>query len=103
MNHFLIKYRFATGSPDEWHAEIRRFIAALENDPTLSGRISYRALKAKAGSDYYHLAAAVDDATAKALGERDFFSHYTEQSDIVSGGTVEVVPLEMIAETTYRA
>jgi hypothetical protein len=103
MNHFLIKYRFATGSPDEWHAEIGRFIAALENDPALAGKISYRSLKAKAGSDYYHLAAAVDDATAKALGERDFFSHYTEQSDRVSGGTVEVVPLEMIAETTYRA
>jgi hypothetical protein len=103
MKHFLIKYRFATGSTEAWHQEIARFIAALENDPTLSGNISYRCMKTKEGSDYYHLAAAVDDQAAKALGERAFFTHYTEASDRVSGGTVEVVPLEIIAETGYRA
>lgn len=103
MKHFLIKYRFANGSRDEWHGEIARFIAALERDPELSGKISYRCMRAKEGADYYHLAAAVDDAAAKALGERDFFRHYTERSDSVSGGTVEVVPLEIVAETAFRA
>lgn len=102
MNYFLIKYRFAGGSKDEWHQEIARFIAALENDPTLSGKISYRCLRAKDDSGYYHLATAADDGAAKALGARDFFSRYTERSDVVSGGTVEVVPLELVAETQYR-
>lgn len=60
-------------------------------------------MKTTEGSDYYHLAAAVDDEAAKALGERDFFSRYTEMAERVSGGTVEVLPLEIVAETTYRA
>jgi hypothetical protein len=103
MKHFLIKYRFANGSEEEWHQDIARFIAALESDPALSGSVSYRCMKTTEGPDYYHLAAAVDDQAAKTLGERDFFSRYTERSDFISGGTVEVLPLEIIAETKYRA
>jgi hypothetical protein len=103
MNHFLIKYTFANGSEEEWHREIDRFIAALDNDPALSGKVAYRSLKHKGGPDYYHLAAAVDEDAARVLGERDFFSRYTERSDAVSGGTVTVLPLELIAETTFRA
>jgi hypothetical protein len=103
MNHFLIKYQFATGSQQEWHDDIAAFIAALESDPDLRGKISYRCMKSRDGGDYYHLAAAVDDAAAKALGERAYFGRYTERSDFVSGGTVEVLPLELVAETTFRA
>jgi len=33
------------------------------------------------------------------LQERAFFKHYTEATRVVSGGSVEVVPLETIAET----
>ena len=103
MNHFLITYRFENGSRDDWHREIEQFIAALETDPALSGKISYRSLKCKEGSAYYHLAAAEDDQAAKALGETAFFARYTERSDAVSGGTVEVLPLELVAETKFRA
>lgn len=103
MKHFLIKYRLTNGSKEEWHQEIARFIAALENDPDLSAKISYRCMKTAEGPDYYHLAAATDDQAAKTLGERSFFSRYTEKSDFVSGGTLEVLPLEIVAETQYRA
>jgi hypothetical protein len=47
--------------------------------------------------------AAVDDRATGDLGEADFFKHYTEASDAASGGTLEVLPLEIIAETTFRA
>jgi hypothetical protein len=103
MNHFLITYRLEHGSRDEWHREIEQFIAALETDPALSGKISYRSLKSREGSAYYHLAAAEDEQAAKALGETTFFARYTERSDAVSGGTVEVLPLELVAETKFRA
>jgi hypothetical protein len=103
MKHFLIKYRFEHGSEDAWHQDIARFIAALESDPVLSGKISYRCTRVKDSPDYYHLAAAADEEAASALGERDFFSRYTERTDAVSGGTVEVLPLEIVAETTFRA
>src|SRR5271154_1300022 len=101
MKRFLIKYHFTAGSKDDWHEDIRRFITAIENDPELSGKISYRAMKT-ASDDYYHLATAIDQSAVEALGRADFFDRYTETTDRVSGGGVEVLPLEVIAETAYR-
>ena len=103
MKYFLIKYRFTNGSQAEWQQEMTRFVSALENDPDLKGRISYRCMKGRDGSEYYHLAAAADDEASKALQGRDFFSRYTEQTKLVAGGAVDVLPLEIIAETSYRA
>jgi hypothetical protein len=99
MKHFLIKYQFKSGVPEAWHESVRKFIALLDGDADLKGRISYRCLKEKSGSGYYHLAAAADDDAIKALQSRDFFKRYTEATRVVGGGDVEVVPLELIAET----
>jgi hypothetical protein len=99
MKHFLIKYRFKHGSRAEWHQDIARFISALETDPDLTGKISYRSMKIKDSDDYYHLASAEDEHAVKALGERDFFSNYTKRTEAVADGEVEVLPLEIIAET----
>lgn len=102
MKHFIIKYRRQSGTQDEWHAEIARFIAALDNDPDLTGRITYRCMKSRDGNDYYHLAGAADEQAVKALQSRAFFSHYTERTKQTAGGQVEVLPLDIIAETRPR-
>ena len=47
----------------------------------------------------FRSATTADDTAAKDLGQRDFFKHYTEATKRASGGTVEVVPLDVIAET----
>ena len=103
MKTFLIKYQFKEGSPEEWHGHIGRFIAALDSDPDLKGRISYRCMKEKSGPGYYHLATPTTDEAATALQNKDFFRPYTEETRRVAGGLVEVVPLEVIAETSFRA
>jgi len=104
MKHFLIKYRFKDGSEAAWRQHIERFIAAVEADATLNGRIAYRCMKADNGSnEYYHLAATADDEAGKALQGCDFFKAYTDETRRVSGGTVEVLPLAIIAETSARA
>jgi hypothetical protein len=103
MKHFLIKYRFAAGSSEDWRRDIASFIAAIEDDPDLKGRISYRCMKANNESgDYYHLAATADDEAAKALQERDFFKDYSGEMRRISGGSLEVVPLAIIGETGFR-
>ena len=103
MKHFLIKYRFASGSPEDWRRDIAKFIAAIEDDPVLKGRISYRCMEANNESgDYYHLAATADDEAAKALQMRDFFKDYSGAMRRVSAGSLEVVPLAIIAETAFR-
>jgi hypothetical protein len=99
MKHFMIRYQFANGSREDWHREIEGFIAALGSDPELKGKISYRCLKNRDDSSYFHLAAAVDDQAIKALQSRDFFKRYSEKTRQVAGGEVAVTPLELIAET----
>jgi hypothetical protein len=102
MKYFLIRYHFTNGSQTEWHQEIGRFIAALESDPSIGGKISYRAMRTAKG-DYYHIAAAVDEPATQELGERDFFERYTQETHRVGGGQVTVEPLEIVAETKFLA
>jgi hypothetical protein len=102
MKHFLIKYRFKSGTKEEWHQDIAAFISALQTDPALEGKISYSCMKSREGLDYYHLASATDDQAIKTLQEREFFKRYTERTKLVAGGEVEVLPLDIIAETMNR-
>jgi hypothetical protein len=99
MKHFMIKYQFANGTSEQWHREIDRFIAALDGDPELRGRIIYRVMKNRDDAGYTHLAAAADEQAIKTLQGRDFFKHYTERTRQVAGGEVVVTPIELIAQT----
>jgi hypothetical protein len=101
MKHFLIRYRFTNGTETEWHQAIARFIAALDDDPDLKGKISYRCMKMRDDSAYYHLAAATDDQAITLLQQREYFKRYTEATKHVAGGDVVVSPLEIIAETVH--
>ncbi len=78
---------------------IARFIAGIDSDPALAGKVGYRCMKARDAEDYFHIATVHDDSGRVALQERAFFKHYTEATKTVSGGTLEVLPLETIAET----
>ena len=103
MKYSLIKYRFQNGSEAAWHRDIAEFIAALEADPALKGKISYRCLKSCNGPEYFHLAAVADDQAVKTLQDRAFFARYKEKTGLVAGGAVEVLPLEVVAETKQPA
>lgn len=99
MKHFMIRYTRNSGTEADWHRDIAGFIAALDGDSELKGRISYRCLKLRDGSDYFHLAAAEDDQAVKTLQGKDFFKRYTEKTRAIAGGEVTVTPIEIIAET----
>jgi hypothetical protein len=101
MKHFLITYWFTNGTEAEWHQAIARFIVALDDDPDLKGKISYRCMKMRDDSAYYHLAAATDDQAITLLQQREYFKRYTEATKHVAGGDVVVSPLEIIAETVH--
>jgi hypothetical protein len=103
MKLFIIKYKFKNGTPEEWHRHVAEFIAALDTDPDLKGKISYRVMKEKEGPGYYHLASPIDEQAVKTLQTKDFFKRYTEATKHVGGGEVEVLPLEIVGQTAYRA
>ena len=100
MKHFMIRYQRANGTQEDWHQAIAGFIAELDQDPELKGKILYRCMKIKDGADYLHLAAAADEHAIKALQSKEFFKRYTEKTkQVAKGGEVSVTPLEIIAET----
>jgi hypothetical protein len=103
MKHSIIRYEFANGSEAEWRAEIARFIAELDNDPIIAGRIAYRVTKAGNGPAYTHLTAATDDDAVKALQASAFFKHYQEAiRRVARDGKVDVTGIEVLAETRRK-
>jgi hypothetical protein len=105
MKRFLIKYtyRLDSASTDSWHGRVAAFIAALDADPALKGRVTYRCMKVRDGADYYHLAEVADPAVGELLQQRAFFRDYTAETTRVAGGLVEVLPLDTLAETAAPA
>ena len=100
MKHFMIRYEFKSGTTEAWHQEIGRFIKAIDSDPELKGRLSYRVLKNRDDSHYFHLASVTDEAAQKTLQSRDFFKAYTEMTrKVAAGGEVTVTPIEVIGAT----
>jgi hypothetical protein len=103
MKHFMIEYKLTNATAEAWHADIAAFIAALDGDPDLIGRILYRVTKKKDSNSYYHFAAAADEHAVKVLQQKEFFKRYTERTREVAGGEVTVTPYEIIAETAQSA
>ena len=99
MKHFMIRYTRSSASEADWHRDIAGFIAALDGDPDLRGKISYRCMKLRDTPDYIHLAAAADEQAVKTLQGKEFFKRYADRTREVSGGSVTVTPIEVIAET----
>lgn len=99
MKHFMIRYRFKEGSKDDWHRAIAAFVAAIDANPALKGKIRYRVMNIRGSDEYCHLAAAADDQAIQALQAQEFFKGYNAENRRVAGGEVQVVPLDIIAET----
>jgi len=93
MKQFLIKYRLKNGSEERWHQDIVRFISALDNDPALRGKISYRCMKSRGGSDYYHLATAA----AVSDGSLDKLNRLHGRVQVVHPAPIDVPHVALIA------
>jgi hypothetical protein len=98
--HHQVHLRPRRGCAADWHRHIAEFIAALDADPELRGKIRYRVTKSRESDDYFHAVEAADDAVVKALGTRDFFKRYTEETRRVAAGTLSVQGVDTIAETS---
>ena len=93
MKYSIIKYQFADGTADDWHREVAGFIAALDSDPELKGRISYRCMKNRGDNGYFHLAGAADDLAIKTLQSREFFKAYQANRRWKFGTTADIASL----------
>jgi hypothetical protein len=92
-----LRERLQFAAQDAW-SDLPGSLCASE-EPGSDLAIAQGSVPVRDGIDYYHLAFAVDDRAIKTLQERDFFKRYTEKTKFVAGGEVEVLPLEVVAET----
>jgi hypothetical protein len=100
MKQFMIRYRRASADAETWHREIAAFIAAVDGDPELRGRIGYRVMRLGDGDEYLHIATPADDQAVKTLQSRDFFKRYNERVRAVAAdGKVDVTGLKLVGET----
>ena len=104
MKHFLIKYRFKDGSPEAWREEIQTFHRRRRSRPGLEwpDRLSLHESGKWVGRGLPPRRRRRTRNGPRPLQQRDFFKHYTEETKRVSGGTVEVLPLTILAETSAR-
>jgi len=100
MQQFMIRYRRQNADAETWHRDVAQFIAAVDADPELRGRIGYRVMRLGGGDDYVHIATPADDQAVKTLQSRDFFKRYNERVRAVAAdGKVEVTKLDLVGET----
>ena len=88
MKQFLIKYRHTTGTTEDWHREIASFIAALDGDPALKGKIGYRCMKGRDGADYLVVA-----SKGGAPEDPGWYKNIEAQSDIEIQVKGDVLPV----------
>jgi hypothetical protein len=102
MPQSIIVYTLKNGAREDWHRQVEAMVTRMNADPDLKGRIAYRVLRQRNGDRYWHVASAIDEAALKALQGKDYFRSYQASTREVSGGTIDVVGTETVAETDFR-
>jgi len=86
MKQFLIKYQLKVGTEEQRRDEMVAFIAAMNGDPAVKGRISYRCMKVPGKPDYWHIVTAEDDASIVAMGGSGIESQPTRATEAAVRG-----------------
>jgi hypothetical protein len=101
----LIEYRLKEHIKEHseaWEREILAFIHAIDRDPSLRERVSYRCLKQQDGVTYCHLAAAVDDSAVDDLKRKEFFKPYSERLRTVAQSGPDFTKLQVVGGTEVQ-
>src|ERR1700722_18145990 len=101
MVYSQIRYTLHTPS-EEWEREVVAFIDAVECDPSLSGRISYRSYKGPDGVSFCHMSGAADAGALADLMAKPFFKQYAARVKEVSKSGPEVTQLNLVGGTKIQ-
>ena len=95
--------RYTLNTPSElWEQEVMAFIEAVDSDPSLSGRISYRSFKGADGVSFYHMSGAADAGALAELMAKPFFKEYAARVKAVSKIGPEVTQLNLVGGTKIQ-
>ena len=104
MKQFLIRYRRGGTDAETWHRDVAAFIAALDGDAELSGKISRIAACASPTATIICISPRRQTRPpSRRCNPRDYFKRYNERTrQVAADGKVEVLKLDVVAETKNR-
>ncbi len=98
MNGILIQYDY-DGDEGAWLAAVEDFVAAIDDDPVLRGRFSYRVNVAADGVSRVHVGRWDSEETLTHLQSQDFFKAFAAKVGEFAGGPPNASRMRLAAET----
>jgi len=98
MHGILIQYNY-DGDEGTWLAAMEDFVAAIDADPALRGKFSYRVNVAADGVGRVHVGQWDSDETLAHLQSQPFFKTFAGKVGEFSGGGPNAGRMRLAAET----
>jgi hypothetical protein len=98
MFGILIQYDY-DGDEAPWLAAVEAFVTAIDADPVLRGKFSYRVNTAADGVGRVHVGCWDNEATLAHLQSQDFFKLFAGKIGEFSVGGPNATRLRLAAET----
>ncbi|MBT7664936.1 MAG: hypothetical protein HN608_08420, partial [Rhodospirillaceae bacterium] len=98
MFGILIQYDY-DGDEGPWLAAAEEFVAAIDADPALHGKFSYRVNVAPDGVGRVHVGEWDSEETLSHLQSQDFFKTFAAKIGEFSGSGPNATRLSLAAET----
>ena len=98
MFGILIQYNY-DGDEGAWMAAVEEFTAAIDADPALAGKFSYRVNIAADGVGRVHVGRWDAEETVAHLQGQDFFKRFAAKIGEFAGGAPNATRLRLAAET----
>ncbi len=98
MFGILIQYDY-DGDEAPWLAAIEAFVTAIDADPDLRRKFSYRVATAADGVGRVHVGRWDSEATLAHLQSQEFFKQFAGKIGEFSGGGPNATRLQLAAET----
>jgi len=98
MFGILIQYNY-DGDEGEWLTAVEEFVAAVDADPALRGKFSYRVDIAADGVGRVHVGHWDAEETLAHLQAQDFFKRFAAKVGEFAGGAPNATRLRLAVET----
>jgi len=99
MFGILIQYDY-DGDESAWQTAVEGFVTAIDADPDLRGKFSYRVNTAADGVGRVHVGRWDKEETLAHLQAQDFFKQFAAKVGEFAGGSPNVTRLRQAAGTT---
>ena len=99
MRSITISYKFG-GPEGEWRKMVGDFIAAIDGDPEVAGKITYQVATADDRETRIHWGRWDNQDTLRTMQSRDYFKTFAERLRELTGGQQNVMASDVILKTS---